>query len=198
MASRRKKSAQSAHSRARASDPAAAHHPYKEALKEPWLKAYAEHGTIWSASIAVPVSRRTIHDWKNNDPEFAARMLEIQLDWGEKVETTVLKRAAFGDEEPVVRNGHAVKDPDTGKTLTVASFSDQIQMFVLEAHSPKYRRKIKHEIEGEIVTRLLVDTVGAINEVLPTHCPGCGTDLKLQKKVADHLMKLSEKVEGKS
>lgn len=45
--------------------------------KEAFIKLYKEHKTISAACEAANISRVTFYEWKNNDEDFAQRIVEI-------------------------------------------------------------------------------------------------------------------------
>ena len=45
--------------------------------KEVFIKSYKEHKTISAACEAANISRVTFYEWKNNDEDFANRIVEI-------------------------------------------------------------------------------------------------------------------------
>ena len=45
--------------------------------KELFIKSYKEHKTISAACEAANISRVTFYEWKNNDEDFAQRIVEI-------------------------------------------------------------------------------------------------------------------------
>ena len=45
--------------------------------KEAFIKSYKEHKTISAACEAANISRVTFYEWKNNDEDFAQRIVEI-------------------------------------------------------------------------------------------------------------------------
>ena len=45
--------------------------------KEVFIKSYKEHKTISAACEAANISRRTYYDWKEQDDDFAQRIIEV-------------------------------------------------------------------------------------------------------------------------
>lgn len=60
---------------------------HKEKKKVPFLKALARLGGISKASKAIRISRDAVHDWRRNDPAFAASFLLAKKAFKEKPET---------------------------------------------------------------------------------------------------------------
>lgn len=167
---------------------------YKGELKEPWLDAYRKTGTIFSACQIIPVDRKTILNWRNNDPEFDQAFKDAFTSVTERIETTAIQRAIHGDRQPVIRNGLVVTDA-TGKPVTVPEYSDKLQTFFLETRNPdQYSRRIKQEISVEIIDGLAEEVIRLIRETIPPTCPHCKTNLHLGETIAQQLLKASAKM----
>jgi hypothetical protein len=91
---------------------------HKEAKKEPFLKALADFGSIAKATRAVRISRDAIHDWRRNDPAFAAAFL--------------LAKAAFKTKPEILSIDDAMD-----------FFTDAIRPFVPVALWPRIHSRIQ-------------------------------------------------------
>lgn len=170
--------------------------PYKEPLRGPWLDAFRSVGTIFGACQIVNVGRRTIQEWRKNDPEFESAFIEAETETTERVETSALQRAIHGDKEPVIRNGTIVTNA-AGQPITIRTFSDKLQTFFLERRNQaRYGVRIKQEIDLTIVNTLTDELLNELRPVLPEMCPHCKTRIDLPEKVAQALMRVSEKLEN--
>ncbi len=115
--------------------------------KQRFLDAYAQLGTVTSASEHVGISRRDHYHWMERDPDYPARFQTACEKAVDKLEREVVRRGAEGWDEPVYQGGKLVG--------TVRKHSDLLLIFALKGLRPdKYREK--HSVEHTVVT------VGAI------------------------------------
>ena len=113
---------------------------YKQAKKALFIEAFRKAGTIWGAARAVGISRGSVYDWKENDPEFAQAFQEADEEITELLETTAIQRAVEGVSQPVVYKGRVVRDKDGQPVEARREHSDALLMFLLKARRPeKYR-----------------------------------------------------------
>ena len=110
--------------------------------REQFLRALIDSvGNVSEACAVAGISRRSVYDWRESDPEFKA-------DWDDAVEVTtealereIYRRAHEGTDEPVFYQGELCG--------TVRKYSDTLAMFILKGRKPeKYRENIKQEIGG--------------------------------------------------
>lgn len=64
--------------------------------KRALVEAYRSEGTIYHAAKVVRVSRKTVYNWINADPQLAAAIEESKEDCYDQVETSVFKKAVGG------------------------------------------------------------------------------------------------------
>lgn len=111
------------------------------AKKRAFLVAYSEVGTITHAAELAGITRRTVQNWKNSDPDFAAAMVEAEEKAAERLEQEARRRAVEGVAEPVYQGGKQVG--------TVRKYSDTLLIFLLKGAKPeKYRERVSQEISG--------------------------------------------------
>lgn len=96
-------------------------------------------GNVSKACEVAELPRKTVYNWKSNDPAFAEKWEEA-VEWGtEELEQEARRRAFQGVEEPVFYQG--------GTCGTVRKYSDTLLIFLLKGRKPeKYRDR--HEISG--------------------------------------------------
>ena len=87
--------------------------------KRTFIIAYHEHGSIYHAALATPVSRKTVYVWMERDPVFAQAVKDAHEDCADDIETSVFKRA---------------------KTDSL------LAMFYLKAKRPAFRDKVSVDI----------------------------------------------------
>lgn len=118
--------------------------------REQFLEAIAAGMTITAASASVGVSRRTVHDHRADDPEFAAAFEDAWVQGGEVMEDEAFRRAVKGTDKPVYQQGREV-----GR---VREYSDTLMIFLLKGRFPdKYKERVANEHGGEVRMRHAVD-----------------------------------------
>lgn len=119
-------------------------------VKENFLDAYRECGTILHAAKAVGVDRMTIYRWKEHDLEFDAKFHQAELDVTEMLEREAIRRATQGDYRlKFDKRGDPLIDPETGEYYRELERSDTLLIFLLKAHDPaKYRDNSRVELTG--------------------------------------------------
>ena len=107
---------------------------YTVSRKRSFITAYHEHGSIYHAALATPVSRKTVYLWMERDTAFAQAVKDSHEDCADDIETSVFKRA---------------------KTDSL------LAMFYLKAKRPQFRDKLAIDIPTiqnqvkEFMTQLL-------------------------------------------
>ena len=98
-----------------------------------FLDALSETGNVTEAAATAGVPRRTIYNWRDSDPEFAADWLRAYNLGMDALEDEAMRRAK-GWKEPVFNKDGAV----TGHKLV---YSDTLLMFMLNGGRPeKFKR----------------------------------------------------------
>ncbi len=109
-------------------------------LKKAFLEAFEDTGNITTAARTTNVARRTIYNWKADDPEFAASFSEAEITATEIMEEAARDRAVNGvtTETPIYD-----KHGDLKHTLVETKYSDTLLIFLLKARNPaKYRERV--------------------------------------------------------
>jgi hypothetical protein len=65
--------------------------------KAEFVRALAEEGTVTAACQAVGIGRRTVYDWRREDPAFAAAWDDALRDAFDRLEASMYSRALKGD-----------------------------------------------------------------------------------------------------
>ncbi len=100
-----------------------------------FLRHFVKTGTVLGACIRAKIGRETVRQWRKNDPEFAKRFDDCELDVTETLESRAVSQAMGGDT-----------------TLLI---------FLLKARRPKtYRDNIKIEHGGGITIKHLLLGLG--------------------------------------
>jgi hypothetical protein len=93
----------------------------KEHLRERWLVAFRELGTVSAASEVVPVSRRTILEWRKTDPTFEEAFAEAEIKPIDRIEARGIRaRPAWRLTRSLNFSSSAVSATSTGNSSTPA------------------------------------------------------------------------------
>ena len=107
-----------------------------------YLDALRTCPVIRSACDVAGVSRSTIHNHREADPDFALAEERAKKDGIERLEADVMQRA----------NSKDVEKP-----------SDLLSIFMLKAHKPGlYRDKIDHRVEGTVTHEVTINLVPVV------------------------------------
>lgn len=107
--------------------------------QEAFLKALEKSlGVVTPAAQAAKIERKTVYNWKNNDPEFLERYNEVTSVAGDFVESSAFKQVKEG-------NGYI-----TWKMLC-------------NLKPNKYRDKQEHEVKGNMSISWIEETYDASN-----------------------------------
>lgn len=68
-------------------------------LKDEFLKAYSELGTMWEAAKKVGIHRVTAQTWKNEDPSFLLAFKQSEEQRADHIENLAIKAAEQGDSK---------------------------------------------------------------------------------------------------
>lgn len=94
-----------------------------------FLKAYAEHGTLFKACSVAGVRRKDILKWKAEDARLQQRYEDAEKQFTEKLENIAHERAA--------------------------EKSDLLLMFTLKKRDPSYRENFKMEHSGDVAIKVI-------------------------------------------
>jgi hypothetical protein len=105
--------------------------------KRAFIELYREHGSIYHAARLTPVSRKTVYNWMDADPQFAEAVADSKEDSLDDLETSVYKRA-FND--PILAmfylkaHRHKFRDKTTVDiTLVQAEIAEHVQSLGLKS-----------------------------------------------------------------
>lgn len=106
-----------------------------------FLAALAATCSVTRACEAAGMGRRTAYEWRESDPEFAARWEKAKRIGAEALEDECVRRAREGVDEPVFYQGD--------ECGTVRKYSDTLAIFLLKGAMPeKYRENSRMELTG--------------------------------------------------
>jgi hypothetical protein len=108
---------------------------------ELFLATLSQGGTVTAAAEKANIGRRTIYDWKESDPEFAAQFEDAYQRGIAVLEEEAVRRAYHGTERPIFQKGVQVG--------SVKEFSDSLLMFLLKSRDPRFRDKTQVEMTGK-------------------------------------------------
>jgi hypothetical protein len=107
-----------------------------------FLTVLAQGGNVSKACEAADIARRTVYEYRDRDPDFAAEWDEAQEQYVNKLEEEADRRAHDGVENPVYQGGELVGFK--------REYSDTLLIFRLKALKPdKYRENVRQEITGK-------------------------------------------------
>jgi hypothetical protein len=107
---------------------------------ELFLAALSLGGTVTAAAEKANIGRRTVYDWKESDPEFAALFEDAYQRGIAVLEEEAVRRAYHGTERPIFQKGVQVG--------SIKEFSDSLLMFLLKSRDPRFRDKATVEMTG--------------------------------------------------
>lgn len=95
-------------------------------------------GFVNKACESASVSKQSVYNWRERDPEFAAQWDAVIELATEDLEKEARRRALVGVEEPVFYQGEVVGH--------VQRYSDSLLMFTIKARKPEYRDRITVDV----------------------------------------------------
>jgi hypothetical protein len=69
-----------------------------------------------------------------------------------------------------------------------------IKFFLERRKRDVYGKQLDAGVTEAIAKHLAARVVERLNTLIPAHCPGCKTDLRLKQKIAEELMGLSSRM----
>lgn len=103
--------------------------------KRLYLEALAKVGVITYAAKVAGISRQTVYEWLEADPDFARRHQEALLESTERMEQEAWRRAVLGTTKPIYYRGRRIG--------TLREHSDTLLIFMLKARKPEtYRERV--------------------------------------------------------
>ena len=116
-----------------------------------FLEQYALCGNITRAAALAGIERRLIYRWRDDDPDFAQRMLEAEQQATEVLEAEAWRRAVEGS--PYRRTSYWRGEPVGVDEKT--EYSDSLMTLLLKARKPDtYRDKDAQPVQ------VIIKTVG--------------------------------------
>lgn len=101
-----------------------------------FLEVLAEGGTVKAAAFTVGITRQSLYQARDANPEFRAAWDAAIEDGTEVLEAEAFRRAVKGVERPIYSKGEIVD--------TVHEYSDTLLIFLLKSRDPKkYRDNLK-------------------------------------------------------
>lgn len=135
--------------------------PEKE---ETFLVVLRETDNVTEAARTAGVPRRTAYEWREADPDFAARWDEAVEEALDAMEREVRRRGLEGVDKPVFYQGAVCG--------SVREFSDTLLMFHLKARRPEKFRE-RYEVTSHIninhhldTSRLSTDQLRQLDELI--------------------------------
>lgn len=144
----------------------------KDERRRIFLEEYARFGTKTTAAKIAGLSRTTIENWENDDPEFAALLKEANQEMVERLEKCAVERATTGGSDPIL-------------------------MFMLKAlDRNKYGERVRHEFAVKTLDAVVTEVIEALRVNVPDFCPHCRTALDITAAVAKDLVDMSARLTG--
>ena len=108
-----------------------------------FLSALPTGFTVTAAAKAAGVGRRTVYDWRDASPAFAAAMDDAAEEAGDELESEARRRAVDGIRRPLFTSrGEPIIDPATGEQAFEHKYSDKLLERLLAGAKPdKYRTR---------------------------------------------------------
>jgi uncharacterized protein YdbL (DUF1318 family) len=108
-------------------------------MREAFLKELRRRGNVSDAARKAGVGRKTVYEWREAEPDFAAAWDEAIEAAMDAMESEAWRRAVEGTRKPLI--GRVGKDQD-GVITYVREYSDSLMQTLLKAHRPeKYRER---------------------------------------------------------
>jgi hypothetical protein len=125
----------------------------KSRSKPDWEPLFLEHlansGNIFASAKAAKITRSTVYERRDNDPEFKAAMFSAFEDATDLLELEARRRAHDGVDEPHFGSG----GPGLGTVQVgvVRKYSDTLMSLLLKAHRPeKFRERYEVKHDGNV------------------------------------------------
>jgi hypothetical protein len=135
-------------------------------LKQQFLEAYKETGSVGDSSTRIGRSRQTTWDWRTKDADFARKFEELREHKIDDLEKAAYDRAVNGWMEPVYFQGKRVGE--------VRRFSTGLTIFMLKNLRPgTYLRELDPRDVG-----MLVQEINRAHEDIRGSVPRFGVEVK--------------------
>jgi hypothetical protein len=119
--------------------------------KTRFLSLFRKHRSVVKAARVMQVGRRTVYNWREDDPLFALAWDEIETELLDDLEDSALKRATRGHVEPVFGK-------DGTKIGKRRKFETALTIFMLKARrGDRYRFNDREDEDGPDVARNVAD-----------------------------------------
>ncbi len=115
------------------------------------VRALIVRGSVREACIAAGVARRTVYDWRKQDPEFAAAWDGSVEEATDRMEQEMWRRGIEGFDRPIIYRGEI-----TGQ---YTDYSDSLLQTLVRGNRPgKYRERVEHSTPPGAPMQLDVET----------------------------------------
>lgn len=111
------------------------------AREQKFLETLRQTCIVSEAAKIAGIGRRTVYQWREADPEFAAAWDEAEQEAADKLEREAWRRGVEGVDKPVTYQGKI--------TATYKEYSDRMLELLLKAHRPdKFKDRVANEHSG--------------------------------------------------
>lgn len=113
--------------------------------RETFLASFRETCNVSEAARAAGLARRSVYEWRADDPAFAADWEDAEQEAADKLEREAWRRAVEGTDKPVTFQGEI--------TDTYKEYSDRMLELLLKAHRPdKFveKRQLEHGVTPQV------------------------------------------------
>lgn len=111
--------------------------------RDEFIAVLAQSCNVSAACRAAGIGRSTAYQWREAEPDFAARWKEAEEEAADRLEAEAWRRAVDGIDKPIVYQGEIT---DSHK-----EYSDRMLEILLKGHRPeKYVDRIKAEHSGSV------------------------------------------------
>lgn len=109
--------------------------------RQTFIETLRETANVSQSARAARVNRRTVYNWRDENPAFAADWDEALEEATDALEAEARRRALHGVAKPVFYQG--------AECGTVQEYSDTLMTLLLKAHRPeKYKERTASEFTG--------------------------------------------------
>lgn len=124
-----------------------------------FLAVLSETCNVGKACAGAGIGRTTAYEWREADPEFAAKWDAAMKVGVSALEDEAHRRAFEGNDEPVFHQG--------AECGSVRKYSDTLAIFLLKSHAPeKYRDNHKIEHAGGVSLQVITGVPGAADDLV--------------------------------
>lgn len=148
------------------------------ALKRAFLDQLKVKLFVTQACDAAGVSRTTVYEWKEKDPEFRAAMEAVDARFVDMLQSEATRRAVIGEDKPVTV---------AGKREVIKEKSDFLLNSLLRAKVPAFRDSTRVDVNVNFLQLVVGKLTEIVQRVVPIKCSNCGHVLPARKDMAREL-----------